>query len=918
MLAVAAPCALRAQRDAAANARATSPDLGSVVRVASVIADAVPRGVATIVIPVPTELRDAAEVTFELRVTGHVEVLGRKSGQVVTQGTVRPLVLTVRVSAGADAGAMDAADVLFRATDGREYVVPIVVNVTIVREVLLTGPGEMRGLRNGDRLELAYRVFNAGNAPDTLMVEIAGPTGWTVRLARPSIVIVDARRALPLVVHLGIPPTANVGDHPLTVSLRRTAALDTAATVFTALGVTGRAGDVAGVVVRSTLAAASGSTGSATFSSATIDGPVSATAFLRAHISTDVTGDGMTMQGLGAVGAVSAPISASLYGKRWDVTAGTTGLELGPLTGVSLAGNGVSASASTNRWETRALGARPTNALDADGELFGAGFWRVESFGRFGVSASHLSERGAFARGRDLTAGGLDFASRADGPVVLAGSIAYRDSDNGVGAGFGLDVAHTGQNGRAAARVVHAPGGSAAFARAVDEWQIDGARNITSRWSIDASAARSRDAGNVFSAMDVGSWSIGQRWLSSTTTTMNMRAQSSMFDATASDTSIGDFGASERALTGGIDWRRGTLSANLEGSLGEVERTTELASGTVDRAIAARRSTEASVARSTERFGTLEGRARLEVTESGVGVPGQVWLASARLRGLPFSVMDQQFRLNAEASYQQLGRLQSAVVTRATLHMALPGGFELALAAERNPFFRDLKGRAGWVGAMRLTAATRVFSPKALGPEGEVFEDRNQNGHRDAGEPGVANVVVRRGELRATTDVSGLFRLPARARGRTTIEQSSLPVGLLAHPSLATDTTERLSLPVLPTGTVIIELEVVADADGRVPSVSLEPAIVILRDAHGFEWVARRTNGTTVVFDGVPVGRYQLRFDFSRLREPLRAADTTTVIVAPHEHQTIKVPVRGRTVRMFNSDRDRVERDAARREESSR
>ncbi|HKS06299.1 MAG TPA: hypothetical protein VJR92_08315, partial [Gemmatimonadaceae bacterium] len=475
--------------------------------------------------------------------------------------------------------------------------------------------------------------------------------------------------------------------------------------------------------------------------------------------------------------------------------------------------------------------------------------------------------------------------------------------DAGTGVGFGMDVGHASDLGRASARFMHAPGGSAAFARAVDEWQVDLARNITTRWSIDASATQTHDAGNVFDAMDVSSWSLGHRWIASQSTTVTLRGQSSKFDADAAATAIGDFGASERSLTGGLDWIRGALAVNVEGSMGSIERITELSDGSVDRAIAARRSMDASATRATARWGTLEARAGLELTEAGVGVPGQVWNASARLRGLPFSVLDQQFRLNTEASYQRLGKLQTAVVTRATLQMALPGGFELALAAERNPFFRTADGDAGWVGAVRLTAATRVFSPKALGPQGEVFEDRNQNGRRDSDEPGVAGVVVRRGETRAVTNAQGIFRLPARARGRTTIEQSTLPVGLLAHPGLATDTVERLDLPVLPTGSVTIELELVADQDGRVPEVNLSPAIVILRDATGFEWVARRTGASTAVFDGVPVGQYELRFDFTRLREQLRAQDTAKVIVAPHQQQTIKVPLRGRAVRLFDSGR---------------
>ncbi|HKS07559.1 MAG TPA: hypothetical protein VJR92_14750, partial [Gemmatimonadaceae bacterium] len=417
IVALAVPAITHAQRDAASSSRSTVPatDLKSAPRTVALVAEAVPRGLVTVVIPVPAELRDAENVSFDVHETGDVEVLGRLHGQATTQGVPRPLVLTMRVPAGADAGSIDAAAVLFRAADGREYVVPVVIKVTAVRDVMLTGPSEMRGLRNGDRVELAYRLFNAGNAVDTLQVDVIGPLGWSARLTRASLIVIDARRPLPLIVHLSVPPTANVGDHPLTITLRRPTQSDPAATVFTALGITGRAGEISGLVVRSTIASASTSRGQTTFTSAAIDGPVSANAFLRAQVSTDVTGDGLTMQGLGAVGAMSAPISASLYGRRWDVTAGTTGLELSPLTGVSLAGEGASARFSTDMWDFRSIAARPAIGRDAQGELVGAGYWRAQPFGRLGFSASRLSERGSFARGRELTSGGFDYTSKTTG-----------------------------------------------------------------------------------------------------------------------------------------------------------------------------------------------------------------------------------------------------------------------------------------------------------------------------------------------------------------------------------------------------------------------------------------------------------------------------------------------------------------------
>ncbi len=59
-------------------------------------------------------------------------------------------------------------------------------------------------------------------------------------------------------------------------------------------------------------------------------------------------------------------------------------------------------------------------------------------------------------------------------------------------------------------------------------------------------------------------------------------------------------------------------------------------------------------------------------------------------------------------------------------------------------------------------SATPVAAPAA---SGTVFLDRNANGARDAGEPGIANVAVSNQDAVVVTDASGAFRLPAGGTG---------------------------------------------------------------------------------------------------------------------------------------------------------
>lgn len=869
-----------------------------VTRLAAVVADGKPRGLVTVVVPVPEALHEVDEATFEVRSTGDIEILGRRTGYAVQKGRpVRPLVLTLRVPAGADAGATNAADVYFRSAD-LELIVPIVVRVALVRNVSIEGSREMRGLRLGDRLTLEYLVRNAGNAADTLMVDARGPNGWTVRLAQPSRIIVPARGKMELTVNVVVPGTANVGDHQLAVTVRPPRSTLILGAVYTTLGVTGRSGQVAGVSLRPLVAFAASSEGSAFMTGATVEGPLRGNTYLRAQLSPVANHGGLAMQGLSAVGAFSSPFNATLAGERWDIAAGNVGLQLSPLTGVNVLGQGVSARANTGVHEGRAIIARPGSGAAAGVSLLGAGLWRQTAYGRIGGSLSHLSEDRGFSSDRALTAVGADYTSNAFGTLTFGSSVAHRSSAGRAGVGYGASIEHERSSERGALRITHAPGGTAGFARATDELQFDFSRVLTPRWSSDVSVLRSNDAGPVFREMRVSSMSLGQRLIITPAMHLTLRGSSSSFDAVAAVGSIGDFGAADQSLSAGTEYRYGLLAFGAEGSYGVVTRSSRRFDGSRYVAAAAQRTARLSASRAFERWGALDGRLGLEMTDAGVGLPGEMLNAGVRWTNIPLELFERPLRLNAEASYQQLGQLQSSLVTRSSVAMALPWGLDVAVSAERNPFFRDAQGRPGWIAAMRVTASTRVYTPDALGPKGVVFEDRNQNSVRDAGEPGVAGVVVRRGEARARTDKQGVYRLPVNARGVARIDQASLPMGLLSHPQLAMDSGERLDLPVLPTATALLDLVIVPDDGGRIPQVDLEPAVVMLRDATGFEWVGRRTSPTQAEFSGVPMGTYTVVFNATRLREPLRA-DEQTVVLGAGESRVVIVQLRSRTVRVF-------------------
>lgn len=871
-----------------------------VVRLPTLVTDGVPRGLVTMVVPIPAELANEPEVTYEVRLLDDVEILGRLRGPARVAGApARPLVLTLRVPAAADAGTIDVAEVVFRDRAGREYVVPLQLRVSVVRSLTIMGTRELRGLRAGDRLELPFRVVNAGNATDSVRLVVRGPTGWGTRLDRPALATVAPRGQLEFTVSVGIPAVANLGDHTLSVALQVPGVAEPVSIAYTTLGITGRAGQVAGLVMRPTIAVASTSTGTASFTGVELAGPVSPGVSVRAQLTPAIDRGGMTSQGLASVGALSAPFSAAVYGADWDVSAGNTALQLSDLTGVNVIGRGVTGRIQRDDVEARAIVAAPASGTrEVNGELLGLGYWRGTGAGRLGGSFSYLREQGGLANGRELRAVAADYRTPRIGTLTVGASLGHRTTGLAHGVGYGVTVQHDRPRERAVFRLAHAPGGTAGFARAEDEWQLDASRALTPRWFVDGSAQRSRDRGNVFAGMRAQSWTMGQRYAVRPDLSVSARFAENDFTVTTEDAGIGDFGARDRQVSGGLEWRRGLLAVSAEGSRGHITRSTELVDGRIDEQVAAQQGLRLSASRAFERWGAVDVNGSVEQTAAGVGLPGVIRTAGLRWSDLPLTYGTRQATLSTEASLQQMGNLKAMVVTRAVLRAALPGGLDLAVSAERNPFFRDRTGHAGWIGAIRLTAATRVYSPGALGPEGLVFEDRDRDGQYDPMEPGVPGVTVRRGDSKAVTDRNGRYRLPVQARGRSRIDQGSLPKGLVAHPALAGDSVERLDLPVLPTGSVSVEMQLAADETGRVPEVSLEAAVVLLRDETGFEWVGRRTGPNTAIFDGVPVGKYTLAFNFNRVREPLRA-DESAVTVTPHQTARLTVPVRGRAIRIF-------------------
>jgi hypothetical protein len=175
-----------------------------------------------------------------------------------------------------------------------------------------------------------------------------------------------------------------------------------------------------------------------------------------------------------------------------------------------------------------------------------------------------------------------------------------------------------------------------------------------------------------------------------------------------------------------------------------------------------------------------------------------------------------------------------------------------------------------------------------------VYQDMNGNQRRDAGEPGVAGAIVRRGSETAVADDSGHYRVGGDTRQATTIDEASLPDGWSASGAGRGDLSVSLST------SAEIELVVAPRSGISAVQVDLSKAHVIARDSAGREWAALMTGPTSATFQSLPVGKYTLEFDLSELTEPLvPRSPIPPLIVTGNDSKSITITLDPRPIRMW-------------------
>lgn len=860
-----------------------------------------PRSLVTFSVALPQDLEDATDVAFSVELRGTADVLGRLDGNLGGGGR-RQLLLTVRVPSDARVGLLDIADVHFRTEDGREFVVPIILRVPAVRVIRLLAPPMFMDLRQGDRLELTYRVQNLGNAPERVRVEVEAPGGWVMRSPREATVSVEAFETKDVTFRVAIPVIAEGGEYLVPANAMRVAAPDSAplATVMARLQLVEREITAPGLELRPFVAAAASRQASGLATGLSLRGPIADSTMLNLTLMPIATRSGAAGLGLAGIGVAAIPVQASITSPAWTTVLGSTAVNIGDLTGLNVIGAGGQTSYRRGTREAHILVARPFGAEQLEGEQLSAGMAWQTGIGRVGGAVSMLSERGEIGLTRELRALGMDWESRPMRDWVVDAGVALRDAGDIQGVGSRFELTRDRREDYLRLRVVHAPGGIRAFANGSQNIEGEARRDFGERLTVSANFQSTADASNVFGSFRNRTATVTQQYRWRDGVSLRAQVQYLAFATSPAGGVAGSFGSSQTVVGAGAAFPLGAWSLSTDARGGVLTREAELFSGAVDRQQVLQREFEVGATRGISDLAQLSLGTTLTQTGAGLGVPATAATGFASLGGMRLPLgRERELVLFSRVGYVGSSVQSPVLISAISGTTRLPGNFELTASVERNPFFRDRQGRAQLIAALRISTAATVFVPQRLQRvSGVVFEDLNLNGKRDAGERGVPGVVLRQAGVRIVTDADGAYRVPANQRGRIQVDPLGLPRGFVPSPRLTRDLAELRDIPLVQTGTLRVRLQLAADADGRVPDVKLETAEVWLVDSDGMEWVGRVAADGEVFFENVPAGRYSFRFDFTRLSEPLRAEESATAEVRARETIEITLPLRGRNVRV--------------------
>jgi hypothetical protein len=867
----------------------------------SVTVSGAPRSYQVVSIPVPEELAQMSAVQLVIVPRGEFVVLGSRSREFTPRAQRKPrLSVTIGIPASALAGRIVAAEARFSAPGSSiTMVVPIEIDVSLVRKILLRNAKGPLNAQAGNEVVVPFEIVNAGNAVDTITSELDLPSGWIARELRQSGLVLSPGETAKRRVRLKVPTLSSTGSsfvHLVLLAGRDTVAAETMTVeVFNSSSI----GREAGPLITSAVSQAVDENGRPNrLVTLNATGALFDSVHVDARMSYGSVVGGAASNAFAHLGTYQSSASVNFSAPAGQLSLGNTGTSFSDLTGLYPYGQGLLLHVQHPDWSVLGLGAMSMKLSTSPERkpMLGIRAEKQVGFAQLSGSVTRLEDTGPSSR--RLEAVGVGAAVPAFLGSTLKAEIAERRFDLGNGIGWSGELVRLAGEGNEQLRVTHAPGGSDAFARATNEVMANVSERVFSRGLISASAWRTTDATSLFSGLKSNGFSLRPQLTLFAGTTIAVEARSYEFDATSRAGSGGGFGSREQQLGTTLSAYMRQYYLNTSAFLGNVTRTvTPLGQSIVsDRTPRNYWTTNAGWSSAA---GVLELQMRIEQTRDRGGFVNQQSLFGIRAEQV---VVPWFGGVRGEGELQRVNGFgdEKSSIVRAGVAVPIVRGFALRIDAERNSIFHSTTGKVPWVIGVRFEHTLVIPMLRTPGTSGYVYEDMNGNQRRDDGEPGVAGAIVRRGSETAVADANGKYRVGGDSRQPIAIDEASLPEGWSSNGSPRGDLAVSLST------SAQIELVVAPRSGISAVQVDLSKAHVIARDAANREWAAVMTGPTTATFQSLPVGTYKLDFDLSELLEPLvPRGPLPQLMVTGKDSKSLTITLDPRPIRMWNGSGSR-------------
>jgi hypothetical protein len=863
----------------------------------SVVASGAPRSFQVVSIPVPATFATAADPQVEIIAHGEFVVLGQKTRALVSrEGRKTRITITIGIPAGALAGHLLAAEARFSAPGTPTVVVPVEIDVSLVRRLTLRAPAAPANGQAGSDVILRFEIENAGNARETLEAELTLPSGWSSRDLRHRTIVIEPGATAKRTARVAIPKLSSTGSSFVKIDLWDQGGSLASSTMAVEVLNASSIGRQSGPNVVSALSHANNENGGRNgVYSLTAAGPLFDSVRIDARMSHSTSPGAAASNAFARMGTFISSPSVVLSSPSGQLSLGNTGTSFSELTGLYPYGQGALFHLRKPDWDLVTLGAM---SMQAEGTgkrqpMLGVRVERQLGELRLSTSLSHLADGGSSPRRLDAI--GVGAAIPALFGSTIKAEIAERRFEAGRGFGWSTEMLRTSGGSSEQFRISHAPGGSDAFARATDEIVANVSERLGSRMMVSASGWRTTDETTVFSGLTSSGFSLRPQYDIYPGVSLALEARTYLFDASSragATTAGSSFGSRESQVGFSLTSHVREFYVNTSAFIGNVERSAAQTGQTVIRDRAPR-NYWITAAGWASAGGLIEVQSRIEQTRDRGGFVNQQNIYGIRGEQVMVGWLG---GIRAEGDLQRVHGFgtERAATMRGGISVPLINGFALKLDAERNSIFRTTSGRTPWIFGTRIEHAFTLPMVRTPGSTGYVYQDMNGNHRRDRGEAGVAGATVRRGSELSIADENGKYRVGGDGALPVVVDEASLPEGWTGNGPSRGDLAVSLSR------SAQVEFVVAQRSGISVVDVDLQKALVIARDAAGREWWAIMTGPSTATFDALPVGVYTLDFDLSQLTEPLvPRGEIPALVVDGKESRSLTITLDPRPIRMW-------------------